>query len=438
MNTATRPATPKGHERGGLLLVVVLVLLLGASIVTLSQRDLAADARLRAQARSVAALAQARAALLGFAVSYGEAHPAERYSYGYLPCPDTDNDGSVIGACLSKARGVLGRLPYRTLGLADLRDGWGDCLWYAVAGSIKNNPKPDELNWDSPGQFDLVDHGGRALTVAGDPAARAVAVILAPGIARPGQARPSAGQRCPGSADTSADLPTFLDQPYPNALDGPHTFRQGTADSTTNNDLLTWITVDDIFDLLRRRSDFATLIDGMLDRAVAAIEAQVAAANDTEPRPDPPADSARLLTAHADRTVGALATGLMPNAATLAIVDDDAGKLHDNWRSQMRFAACLDGSACLRVTLEEAATAPGTATLQTCRAVLLFGGERIRSGPGLQRRQSAAERADPAQYLEGDNAANLGAGIPEFAGYRRFTIADPAHPAAADIVKCLD
>lgn len=422
MSARTRHAA--ADERGGLLLVVVLILALGASIVMLSQRDLAADARLRAQARSVAALAQARAALLGYAASYAESHPGE--GYGYLPCPDTDNDGSSDGACLSKTRGVLGRLPYRTLGLADLRDGWGDCLWYAVAGSIKNNPKPDELNWDSPGQFELIDHGGRALTVAGDPATRAVAVILAPGIARAGQVRPFSGKRCPGSGHAAADLAAFLDPPYPSALDGAHSFQQGTADSTTNNDLLTWITVDDIFDLLRRRPDFAALIDGILDRAEAAFGKWLGTANSTD-----------LFLPHADRVVGALATGVLPTAAALAIANDPKN-LHDHWRRQVRFAACVDGSACLNVALEESVTSPGTIAPQPCRAVLLFGGERIRSGAGAQRRQSAAERADPAQFLEGDNAANLNAGVPVFAGYRRFAVADPAHPATADIVRCLD
>src|SRR5690606_6213371 len=108
---------------------------------------------------------------------------------------------------------TLGRLPWRTLGLPELRDGWGECLWYAVAGSIKHNPKPLSLNWDSPGQFEPQGANREPLRLQTDDG-RAVAVLFAPGPARRGQAR--AGRR-PGtcSGTDASDLPQYLDHPYP-------------------------------------------------------------------------------------------------------------------------------------------------------------------------------------------------------------------------------
>jgi hypothetical protein len=61
---------------------------------------------------------------------------------GYLPCPDLDDDGWAEATCgsLSGDSGQaqrLGRLPWKTLGLPDLRDGDGERLWYAVSSKYK-------------------------------------------------------------------------------------------------------------------------------------------------------------------------------------------------------------------------------------------------------------------------------------------------------------
>src|SRR6185437_7723389 len=61
---------------------------------------------------------------------------------GYLPCPDLDNDGWAESTCGSQDGSSgqaerLGRLPWKTLGLQDLRDGDGERLWYAVSSKYK-------------------------------------------------------------------------------------------------------------------------------------------------------------------------------------------------------------------------------------------------------------------------------------------------------------
>lgn len=395
----------------GVMAVLLIVALIGAAGL-LAQGDLAAMARTRAQTRSIDALARARAALIGYAVSYAESHPGE--AYGYLPCPDANNTGSTpIGACGARNIGSLGRLPYRTLGLADLRDGWGNCLWYAVAGSVKHNPKPLALNWDSPGQFRPLAQDGMEL--AAD--SRVVAVVFAPGPALPHQARPaSAGRHCPGSDSAAADASHFLDGGYPASFGGSLDVFQGTADGLPRNDLIAWVSVDDIFGALRRRADFAPYVDKVISTASAALA--------------PRLDDGDFIAAHT-APAGALLVGRLPAAAALGL-PADSGDAHDNWRDQFHLAACADGSACIGLSRDDV---PGTTW---CRAALLFGGERLRDGPQPQQRITAAQRADPAQYLEGGNAENLLAGVPAFSGAHDFLPSSAAQAATRDVVRCLN
>ncbi len=398
----------------GLVAALVLATLLGSAAL-LAQGELSARIRAGAQARSLAALAEARAALLGYAVSYAERHPGQ--GYAYLPCPDAANTGSTtISACGARDLGRIGRLPYRTLGLADLRDGWGECLWYAVAGSVKHNPKAQALNWDSPGQFALFTADGLPLGDAADDAL-AVAVLFAPGPPLPAQQRPQAGVgRCAGSDSAAIDLPAFVDDELPESPGATIAIRQGRPGSEHRNDVLAWIGIDDIFDALRRRSDHALRIEQIGVRAALALGARL--------------DEPGFIASHADATAGSLLTGPLPPAATLGLSGEMADD-HDNWRDQFRFAACADGTACISATLDD------PPAVEPCRAVLLFGGERIRSGSERQRRDSPSRRADPAQYFEGSNAANFASGLPAFAGARRFAVHDPAQPASRDVIRCL-
>lgn len=406
---------PKLMRGQGLVAALVLALLLAASTL-LGGDFLRQQVIARAQGRSLRALALAREALLGYAVSYEVGHAVE--GRGYLPCPDSANEGSTpLGACGARDLGVIGRLPWRTLGLADLRDGWGECLWYAVAGSIKNNPKPTSLNWDSPGQFALqrADGSPFALSV---PDARAVAVVIAPGPALATQSRPpSRASGCSGSATASQDLPAYLDGAYPALFAGPLLLREGISatDPAGGNDLIAWLTIDDIFDALRRRRDHADHIRGAINAASTLLAARSA--------------DAIFLERHLGPAVGALRSGSLPPASEFGLAGSERLR-HDNWRDQFRFAWCADGSACIHLTQPDA---PPT----QCRGALLFGGERVRQGAARQTRLSAAERADPAQYFEGDNATNLAAGIPAFSGQAQFSVADPLQPSTGDVIQCL-
>ena len=400
------------RARGNGLLAVLLILGLLAAAGLLANGELASLARMRAQARSLAALSQARAALLGYAISYAERHPGE--GYGYLPCPDAGNTGSTpIGACGMRELGRFGRLPWRTLGLPALRDGWNECLWYAVAASVKHNPKALALNWDSPGQFLLTAPQGSPLS----PDARIVAVLLAPGPALATQQRPAGSAHdCSGSDSVEADLARYLDQDHPVSFSGALAIRQGTGDDPNVNDLLAWIELDDIYAALRRRSDFAPYINQIIETAASAFAVRIREAD---------------FIASLGEPRGALLTGALPAAATLGLTAA-AADAHDNWRDQFRFALCTTPGNCISVARNNP---PLT---EHCHAVLLFGGERRRDSDPPQRRSSVDERADPAQYLEDPNAGNLRDGTPAFAGSARFQVADPSLPATGDVIRCVN
>lgn len=413
-------ATPMARQGGLIAVALVLLGALSGIGLLLAHQDFAAVARARIQARSIAVLAQARAALAGYALSYPERHPGQ--GYGYLPCPDAGDDGSPLGACHARDLGAIGRFPYRTLGLGDLRDGAGACLWYAVAGSVKANPKPLVLNWDSPGQFDIIGANGAPLTATNASAASAVAVIFAAGPLQPGQRRPQSGGRCGGGETAATALADHLDLAYPSAVTGRLAVHQGSTGSLDNNDLLAWISTDDIFDALRRRADFVVFIDSLVTRAGTALRSASLAPG--------------FIEQHADTLFAETAGGPLPDAAALGI-PTDAAAAHDNWRDQFRFLLCRDGSPCLTALLGESAAAPGTPLLEPCRLVLLFAGERIRHGADRQTRATEAERAHAPNYFEGPNPAVLTSGGGQLTGYRRFAVVASTRPAHEDVIQCL-
>ena len=128
----------RANERGAAL--VLAVLLLAAGIGMVIAVELAGSAALAQRDRvSDRSLVQAREAL----VAYAADRPITfAVGPGYLPCPDLDGDGWAEATCGSQNGDSgqaerLGRLPWKTLGIDDLRDGHGERLWYAVSSKYK-------------------------------------------------------------------------------------------------------------------------------------------------------------------------------------------------------------------------------------------------------------------------------------------------------------
>lgn len=126
------------RAQGAALVLACLILIAVAGLLAALEAASFATAARRERA-SDRALAQAREAL----ISYAADRPiTAAVGPGYLPCPDLDDDGWAEATCGSLAGDIgqeerLGRLPWKTLGLPDLRDGYGERLWYAVSSKHK-------------------------------------------------------------------------------------------------------------------------------------------------------------------------------------------------------------------------------------------------------------------------------------------------------------
>lgn len=139
---------PPGRQRGAVLMVMLIIMVIGAITILVSSLNSSALKNARDQT-TADALAKAKDALIGYAVG-NSTYP------GGLPCPDTGNVGTADAfAANNHCPNYVGRLPWKTLGLPDLRDGEGERLWYALSPTLRNNPSAQPLNSDTPGQFNI-------------------------------------------------------------------------------------------------------------------------------------------------------------------------------------------------------------------------------------------------------------------------------------------
>src|SRR5689334_22878221 len=127
------------------LLALFAIIFIGVLTSALSSKS----PQLDFDAKTYPVLALAREALIGYAA--GSVTP------GRLPCPDMNDDGLEDKPCGLAGTNQLGRLPWKTLGIPDLRDGSGERLWYAVSGDFKSGPLTTPVNSDVNGAFKVVD-----------------------------------------------------------------------------------------------------------------------------------------------------------------------------------------------------------------------------------------------------------------------------------------
>src|ERR1700675_860066 len=113
--------------------LMLLLLLVGAGVGAALFSFLSSSRLgLERDQKTTAALAQAKDALIGRAAS-------DNNRPGSLPCPDTNNDGSAELFVGNNCPSYIGRLPWRTLGLPDLRDSSGERLWYALSSTLRDH-----------------------------------------------------------------------------------------------------------------------------------------------------------------------------------------------------------------------------------------------------------------------------------------------------------
>ena len=184
---------PSLSQRGQAVLITLLIVLgVGMGLLTASATR-SVSVQVRAEMQTRAALAEAKQALVGRAV-------ADNDRPGSLPCPDAvtnvvgnvPDDGIADAIAGIDCPSYIGRLPWRTLGLADLRDENGERLWYALSPLFRDSLDPTQrINSDTKGNRVVYATDSSAVL-----APEAVAVIFAPGAALGSQVRDTVVTPC--------------------------------------------------------------------------------------------------------------------------------------------------------------------------------------------------------------------------------------------------
>ena len=296
---------------------------------------------------------------------------------------------------------VLGKFPWKTLGTAPVKDGYGECLWYAVSGNFKKIPVTDVLNWDSQGQIDVIDKNGNML------ANNLAALLVAPRFILPNQNRfleSDVYSNCGGNYDAKNYLDTYMPT---NAVSGQvnyfSSFPNNRVASNTNNktfvlasndfynDEFAFVTVDEIFGPLSKRSDFSAQISALLDDEYFQTVAITGMKG----------------------TDSVVCSSLLSTNQTFC----------DNWKEMLLLTELPSSPSAIVVD----GTSKGP-----CMRVLIFGGSKAAG----QIRQSVANKSIPANYIEGNNLSEFNTPIAKsnnFVGFSTFNSNSPN----ADILRCI-
>lgn len=449
---------PAGKQQGAALLIFFLLLaMVGLGYLVSSLSPESVEVR-RAQ-KNQEVLLQAREALIGYAMQYREQQLAQGQPdrvYGYLPLPDlgttrNNNVGCVNEGCdAANFAGnalnttVIGRLPWRTLGLEPLRDGDGECLWYAVSGSHQSQQRASPMHWDSLSHLDIVVADGTAAltSVLASAHERPVVIIFSPGPPLPGQDRSPSASDAVTQCGGNYDVANYLDPATALALGGVTNYLAGTNKASGLTDAVTpkalapqgkifdtgsafipnacqgancnlvandtglSVTGDALFGAIRKSAFFRADINAMLDRMTFCLRDQAAASGFT------PAAIAGF-TPPADKSAGRI-----PDNACYDASQNPLG-YYDHYKEMVFVAKPNSGNF----------TVNGDAN---CAGVLLFANQR---GSG-QSRVTSAQKDAPGNYLEGGNLANFTAPGTTFAGDILFDRVPP-QAIGQDITRCI-
>ncbi len=219
-------------SRGGIAILLMAVLF-AAAIAWFSTSLGTIAVHGERERKTATSLAQAKQALVGRAA-------IDASLPGSLPCPDmvthiagnVPDDGIADLFAGNKCPSYVGRLPWRTLGLADLRDADGERLWYALSPNFRDFAALVQINDSTPG----------TLSIAGNAtSSNVVAVIFSAGAALGTQSRAGAANQ--------SNAANYLDGA--NAAGGPAFINQ--AASASFNDKLATITVAELMAIVEKR-----------------------------------------------------------------------------------------------------------------------------------------------------------------------------------------
>ncbi|MGI9271355.1 MAG: hypothetical protein ACR2QT_06235 [Woeseiaceae bacterium] len=280
---------PPSKQRGAALLIMMLVVMV-AAIAVLVTRLNQNDRRVERLGETQDVLAMAKTALIDYAATYPDLNGdfATR-----LPCPDIDNSGGLLEGeahtanCGVASESMLGRLPWRTLGIEPLKGGGTACLWYVVSGDYKDAAgfSAAMLNADTNGQIQLYEIDSATIISGVQAEQRPVAAIIAAMPALNGQVRAAAGSN--GACSSNYSAANFLDSDLVSGITNANL--SGAADTVDllavaagyrpeHNDRIALITRADLARTFSERHDYDTRMRA-LGLAVAECVANYARSN---------------------------------------------------------------------------------------------------------------------------------------------------------------
>lgn len=410
----------QGHskQRGAALLIMLVLLVVGIAAVLINSLTTVATNNARLE-KTAAALAQAKEALIGDTVSQPSVTSA-----GYMRLPDL---GFGIGNVPAEGSSppnfsgnstdysVIGKVPWKTLAISPSRDGQGECPWYVISGRFKNNPTTNSaLNWDTLGQIDVIDGSGIVI------ASNIAALLVAPGQPIDAQSRTLSNPvytQCGGNYDVRNYLDAYNSS---DAVSGEVNYFTGSTNTrvalnannkrfvmTNNshyNDQFLFITTDDVFRPIIRRSDFRVQISNLLDDSDFRLQVE---------------------TGHPETVaVSGLGTKGVDNIICNNLSNVDNKTFCNNWKEMLLLTGLTPPSS---ITID------GTPTpAPPCKRVLIFGGQKT----AAQVRLTATDKSNPANYLEATNLAAFAVpntGASNFIGASTFDANNPG----ADLLRCL-
>lgn len=439
----------RGKQRGAVLIIMLVIMIVGIAAVLVNSLT-SSRVKTARQTATATALAQAKDALIGYAITYGDTHSGQ--VHGYLPCPDNaggNPEGSAEPSCGSQDVSIIGRLPWATLDLSALRDGDGECLWYAVSGTYKNNPKTGLMNWDTNGQLQAFSSDGTLLSN------QVAAVIFAPGAAQTGQDRSGTTAPVCGGNYTVAN---YLDNDTAHSINNadiatgkfiqPHEHRDVNGNIIlTVNDQMIFITKQDIWNAIQKRTDFQNTLK-LLTQRVAECLADYGNNNSPNDNNSLPWPAPLVLSNYSDKTkyndASNLYAGRVPydvgtskaaagntfgNLMTTANCPSGWSSVNpwwNNWKDHLFYAIGKEFE-------------PSSDTNQSCgnclringsgkyAAVVMFAGQKLSA-----LNQTRADKSVVSDYLEGNNASNF----PAANGNENYQTA-PAISTFNDVLYCI-
>ena len=409
MTTARRHAwRPRRRHNKGFILIALIALLAMGGLYFLVNNLTPEATEARRQAKTEAALVQAREALIGYSLQYREQQNATgdpAAMYGHLPLPDfgesvnlnnnllnqpctTEGCAKINPSGVSGSTVIIGRFPWKTVGTGPLRDGHGECLWYAISATHRAvSSTASTMNWDTLAVPDVVIGSGSATLAAINEHQRPIAVIFSAGAAFDGgRTASSDAADCGGNYDVTH----YVDAALNNAQ------RSLPVTSDLLFGTLRKSTVRPSPDIPSRPPSFRDDISDMLDRITECARDQIEA--------------------------GAIAANAkVADACSVALDAFGPRGYYSNYRDQVFIAKC---AAC-QVTVD-------SVLVPSCAGTMIFGNQR---GSG-QNRRIAAEIANASNYLEDPNLTSFNSAGNVYTGAGKL-MPVPAQLLGQDIVRCI-